>query len=101
MPENDDHERPENAFATRDHARECVVQTGQRPTNIGRQPDFGTEVSRIPGGRHLEAKASRLHVRARLAVPRPNHGLATVVAVRRATGLLSAFRRIHEDLCKF
>ncbi len=44
MQENDGRERPENAFTTRDRARECVVQTGRRPTSLGSQPDIGIRV---------------------------------------------------------
>ena len=52
-----------DARHTRDHARQCVVQTGRQSSNLGRKPD--------PNGRS--------HSRARLDVPRPNHGLTTVV----------------------
>ena len=46
-----------------DHARECVDRTGRMSANLGRKPD--------------PLRGS--HWRARLEVPRPNHGLATVV----------------------
>ena len=46
-----------------DHARECVVQTGRTSSSLGREPD----------------PPRRSHSRARLEVPRPNHGLTTVV----------------------
>jgi hypothetical protein len=50
---------------TRDHARECVVRTGRKSSNLGREPD--------------PERGS--HSRARLEVPRPNHGLTTVVTL--------------------
>ena len=41
MLDNDDHKRPENAFATRDRVTTCVSRgsNGRRPSSLGRQPD--------------------------------------------------------------
>ena len=46
-----------------DHVREGVVGTGRTSSNLGRQPD------------PTRRRRQRSHSRARLEVPRPNHGL--------------------------